>query len=146
MRAGIVVDAVLLITVPTFEVRAETLVPSEVFEGLVPMASPNAIAPASPNAIAPASPNAIAPTGHVSVQTWKLSGPKDIVHELPLHGFYLARLLSGTIAITIDGQTIKQPASKQPASAYWNVRAGATMQISVLSELAVIETTVVTKQ
>jgi hypothetical protein len=138
MRAGIVVDAVLLITVPTFEVRAETLVPSEVFEGLVPMASPNAIAPASPNAIAP--------TGHVSVQTWKLSGPKDIVHELPLHGFYLARLLSGTIAITIDGQTIKQPASKQPASAYWNVRAGATMQISVLSELAVIETTVVTKQ
>jgi hypothetical protein len=130
MRAGIVVAAVLLITVPTFEVRAETLVPSEVFEGLVPMASPNAIAP----------------TGHVSVQTWKLSGPKDIVHELPLHGFYLARLLSGTIAITIDGQTIKQPASKQPASAYWNVRAGATMQISVLSELAVIETTVVTKQ
>jgi hypothetical protein len=133
MRGGIAVDAALLITVSAFGVRAETLVPSEVFEGLITTASPNALAPPSPNAIAP--------TGHVSVQTWKLSGPKDIVHELPLHGFYLARLLSGTIAITIDGQTIKQP-----ASAYWNVGAGATMQIRVLSELAVIETTVVTKQ
>jgi hypothetical protein len=133
MRSGIVLDAALLITVSTFGVRAETLVPSEVFEGLIPTASPNAMAPASPNPIAP--------TGHVSVQTWKLSGPKDIIHELPLQDFYVAHLLSGTIATTIDGQT-----TNQPASAYWTVRAGATMEVSVLSELAVIETIVVTKQ
>ena len=47
MRSGIVVDAALLITVSTFGLRAETLVPSEVFEGLITTASPNALAPAS---------------------------------------------------------------------------------------------------
>lgn len=133
MRGGMVVGAALLITMSTFGVRAETLVPSEVFEGTVPMASPNAMAPAGPHAMAP--------TGHVSVQTWKLSGPKEVVHELPLQGFYVAHLLSGTIATTIEGQT-----TNQPASGYWTVRAGATMKVSVLSELAVIETIVVTKQ
>lgn len=124
MKHNAPIAALLFFAISAAGANAETLQANPQFEGAVPLALPEA---------APQ-------TGHVSIQTWKLSGPKDVVHEIPLQGFYIAHLLSGAIATTIDGQTVKQP-----ASAYWTVKAGASMKVSVLGELAVIETIVVTK-
>ncbi|MGH7122663.1 MAG: hypothetical protein ACREFP_27335 [Acetobacteraceae bacterium] len=103
---------------------AETPQPTTVFKGVV------AAAPTT----------GPAQSGQVSVQTWELGGPKGAAHEIPLRGFYVAHLLSGAIATTIDGQT-----TNQPPGAYWTVKAGATMQVKVLGEFAVIETIVVTR-
>jgi hypothetical protein len=61
--------------------------------------------------------------------------------EIPLRGFYVAHLLSGSISTTIDGET-----TKQPPGAYWAVKAGAAMQVRVLGEFAVLETIVTAKQ
>jgi quercetin dioxygenase-like cupin family protein len=74
---------------------------------------------------------------HVSVQSWAIAGQD---HEIPLRGFYVAHLLSGQISTTIDGQT----AGRLPGD-YWTVKAGAAMQVKVIGEVAVLETTVVTK-
>lgn len=104
--------------------KAATVPRATLFKGVVPAAP--ATGPAQ--------------SGQVSVQTWELGGPKGTAHEIPLQGFYVAHLLSGAIATTIDGQSMQQP-----PGAYWTVKAGATMQVKVLSEFAVIETIVVSK-
>jgi quercetin dioxygenase-like cupin family protein len=78
---------------------------------------------------------------HVSVQSWEIPSRNGVTHEIPLHGFYLAHLLSGDISATIDGQT-----TKQTSGSYWSVKAGATMQVKVLGEFAVLETIQTTKQ
>lgn len=114
----------LSIGIATAGAMAATLQPVTMFKGVVPAAPTTG--PAQ--------------SGQVSVQSWELGGPKGTAHEIPLRGFYVAHLLSGAIATTIDGQT-----TNQPPGAYWTVKAGATMQIKVLSEFAVIETIVVTK-
>jgi quercetin dioxygenase-like cupin family protein len=75
---------------------------------------------------------------HISVQSWGISGPE---HEIPLQGFYVAHLLSGQILATINGQT----AQHLPGD-YWTVNAGASMKVKVVGEVAVLETTVVSKQ
>jgi len=75
---------------------------------------------------------------HVSVQSWGIAGPE---HEIPLQGFYVAHLLSGQILATIDGQT-----RQHLPGDYWTVKAGATMGVNVVGEVAVLETTVVSKQ
>jgi hypothetical protein len=58
-----------------------------------------------------------------------------------LCGFYVARLVSGNISTTIDGQT-----SKRLPGDYWAVKAGATMQVKVLGAVAVLETIVAAEQ
>src|SRR5262249_11448758 len=81
---------------------------------------------------------------HVSVQSWKIAGHRDrdeVAQEIPLRGFYVAQLLSGDISTTIDGQT-----TRRAPGDYWTVKTGATMQVKVLGEFAVLETTVVAKQ
>ncbi len=81
---------------------------------------------------------------HISVESWGIAGErggKGTPQEIPLRGFYVAHLLSGDISTTIDGQT----AQHLPGD-YWAVRAGAAMQVKVLGEFAVLETTVVAKQ
>jgi uncharacterized cupin superfamily protein len=75
---------------------------------------------------------------HVSVQSWAISGQEQ---EISLQGFYVAHLLSGQILATIDGQT----AQHLPGD-YWAVNAGAAMRVKVVGEVAVLETTVVSKQ
>jgi hypothetical protein len=75
---------------------------------------------------------------HISVQTWGISGP---VQDIPLRGFYVAHLLSGQILATIDGRTT----SHLPGD-YWTVKAGAAMRVEAGGEVAVLETTVVSKQ
>ena len=104
---------------------AQTLSPSPVFEG-------NTTTPAKNG-----TPEAV----RVSVQSWGLAGKDHATHEIPLRGFYVAHLVSGSISTTIDGET-----TKQPPGAYWTVKAGATMQVKLLGEVAVLETTVVAKQ
>ena len=61
--------------------------------------------------------------------------------QIPLQGFFVAHLLSGQIFATIDGQT-----SQHLPGDYWTVRAGAAMKVKVVGEVAVLETTVVSKQ
>jgi len=92
------------------------------------------------NTATPAKNGATQPV-HVSVQSWEMGGPKGVTHEIPLRGFYVAHLLSGDISTTIDERTT-MPAP----GAYWTVKTGATMQVNVRSEVAVLETIVMAKQ
>jgi hypothetical protein len=82
-----------------------------------------------------------APTGQASVKSWEFFNKNGAVQELPLAGFYVAHLVSGKVAATIDGQTTNY----QPGS-YWTVKAGAKMQVKVLGEMAVLETITASKQ
>jgi uncharacterized cupin superfamily protein len=102
--------------------RAETLSPAAVFEG-------SASTPAK---------NGTARPVHISVQSWGISGQEQ---EIPLREFYVAHLLSGAISATIDGQT-----TEHLPGDYWIVKAGAAMRVKVIGEVAVLETTVVSKQ
>jgi hypothetical protein len=125
MKRATFAGATLTIAISTSGASAQSLSPDVVFEGAVPTAAVSGTQQSS----------------HVTVKILKFNGPKDVTHELPVQGFYIAHLRSGAVTTTIDGQT-----TRQPDDAYWTVRAGATMKINVLSELAVIETIVVTKQ
>jgi hypothetical protein len=75
---------------------------------------------------------------HVSVQSWAIAGKEQ---EMPLRGFYVAHLLSGQILATIDGQT-----TQHLPGDYWTVKDSASMKVKVGGEVAVLETTVVSKQ
>ena len=76
-----------------------------------------------------------------SVKSWELPSKNGAAQDIPLTGFYVAHLLTGRLAATIDGQTTPH----EPGS-YWTVKAGATMQVKVLGELAVLETITASKQ
>jgi hypothetical protein len=91
-------------------------------------------------ALATATKSGATQTAKISIQSWELPNQGGTEHEIPLKGFYVAHLLSGDIAATVDGQT-----TKRLPGAYWAVKVGATMQVKVLSELAVLETIVPTK-
>lgn len=100
----------------------------------------------APNPVFEAETTAVARNGatqpvHVNVQSWGLAGLNGRAQKIPLRGFYLAHLLSGSILSTIDGQ----PMPRAPGD-YWPVKSGATMQVKVRGEFAVLETIVVTKQ
>jgi quercetin dioxygenase-like cupin family protein len=101
---------------------AEALSPTPVFEA-------NTTIPAK---------NGAAEAVHVSVHSWGITGQDQ---EIPLQGFYVAHLLSGQILATIDGQTMQH----LPGD-YWTVKAGAAMRVKVVGEVAVLETTLVSKQ
>jgi hypothetical protein len=75
---------------------------------------------------------------HISVQSWAIVGQEQ---EIPVQGFYVAHLLSGQILATIDGQT-----TQHLPGDYWTVKAGAAMGVKTVGEVAVLETTVVSKQ
>jgi hypothetical protein len=117
--------ALVLSAIPLAGAIAQTLSPNPVFEGIT-------TTPAKNGAVQPV---------HISVQSWEMGGPKSVTHEIPLRGFYVAHLLSGAISATIGGQT----AEHLPGD-YWTVKSGAAMQVKVLGEYAVMETTVVSKQ
>jgi quercetin dioxygenase-like cupin family protein len=103
---------------------AQTLEPRPVFEATL-------AAPVKNGAAQPA---------NISIQSWELPNQEGAAHEIPLRGFYVAHLLSGDVSVTVDGQT----AAYVPGD-YWAVKPGATMQVKVLSELAVLETIVAAK-
>jgi uncharacterized cupin superfamily protein len=116
-------NAVLVaITVPFTGAMAQALSPTPVFEGNTTMQAKNSATQ----------------TVRVSVQAWGIAGQE---HEIPLRGFYVAHLLSGHISATIDGQT-----TEHLPGDYWTVKPGATMQVKVIGEVAVLETTVVAKE
>jgi uncharacterized cupin superfamily protein len=75
---------------------------------------------------------------HVSVQSWGIAGEEQ---EILPQGFYVAHLLSGQVSATIDGQT-----TQHLPGDYWTVKAGAAMRVKAGGEVAVLETTVVSKQ
>jgi quercetin dioxygenase-like cupin family protein len=117
------IAALVSIAIPLAGAVAQTLSPALVFEG-------NTTTPSR---------NGVAQPVRISIQSWKMSGPKSVTHEIPPRGFYVAHLLSGAILTTIDGQT-----TKRAPGDYWTVKAGADMQVKVLGEFAVLETIVVT--
>jgi quercetin dioxygenase-like cupin family protein len=81
---------------------------------------------------------------HLSVQSWGIKGDRrgdGVPQEIPLHGFYLAHLLSGEVTTTIGGETTR----RSPGD-YWAVKPGATMQVKALGDYAMLETTVISKQ
>jgi quercetin dioxygenase-like cupin family protein len=117
-----VITALLAVVGPSPGAIAQALSPSPVYEA-------NTTVPAK---------NGATEAVHVSVQSWGISGPE---HEIPLRGFYVAHLLSGQISATIDGQT-----TQHLPGDYWTVRAGAAMRVRVVGEVAVLETTVVSKR
>jgi hypothetical protein len=104
------------------EAMAQTLSPTPVFDG-------NTTIPAK---------NGATQAVHINVQSWAIAGQEQ---EIPLQGFYLAHLLSGRISATIDGQT-----TQHLPGDYWTVKAGSAMRVEVVGEVAVLETTVVSKQ
>jgi quercetin dioxygenase-like cupin family protein len=113
---------------PLASAEAQALLPAPVFEG-------KTTTPIKSGATQPV---------HITVQSWEIAGQRNRngpSHGIPLHGFYVAHLLSGDISTTIDGQT-----TKHFPGDYWTVKTGATMQVKVLGEFAVLETIVVAKQ
>jgi hypothetical protein len=84
--------------------------------------------------------NGAAQDVRITTQVWKFPGRGEALQELPMRGFYIAHLLSGTIAATTVGQAVEYK-----SGAYWSVKPGATMLIKTIGELAVIETIIVDK-
>jgi hypothetical protein len=123
-RIAAIAAGTLLAVAPVCAVAQTKLTPNSLFEGSVTTTLKDASQP-----------------GRVSVQSWEIPSRNGATQDIPLTGFYVAHLLSGRIAATIAGQTT----AHEPGS-YWTVNAGATMQVKVLSELAVLETIVVAKQ
>ena len=121
-KRAIVTTAIVAIAGPLPGVMAQAVSPTPVYEA-------NTTVPAK---------NGAAQTVHVSVQSWGISGQE---REIPLNGFCVAHLLSGQILATVDGQT-----TQHLPGDYWTVKAGASMKVKVVGEVAVLETTVVSKQ
>jgi hypothetical protein len=110
------------ISLPLAGATAPTLSPTPLFDGKTKVPSKSGATQAV----------------RVSVQSWTIFGPED---KLPLRGFYVAHLVSGQISTTIDGQKMEH----LPGD-YWAVKAGQSMQVKVVGEVAVLETIVVAKE
>ena len=117
-----VITAFIAIAGPLPGAMAQALSPTPVYEA-------NTTIPAK---------NGATQAVYVSVQAWAIAGQEQ---EMPLHGFYVAHLLSGQILATIDERT-----TQHLPGDYWTVKAGASMKVKVVGEVAVLETTVVSKQ
>jgi hypothetical protein len=124
MKRKAVVAAFALIALPLTGALAETLAPSPVFEGEI--ATPDRTGAVQPL--------------RVNVQSWGVARQEGAMQELPIQGFYIAHLRSGSVSTTIDGHT-----TKQAPGAYWAVKAGSKMQIKVDGEIAVLETITISK-
>jgi quercetin dioxygenase-like cupin family protein len=128
MKSAAISVALVAIVIPLVEAMAESLSPTKVFDG-------NTTTPIKGGAT-----QAV----HLSVQSWGIAGErggKGTAQEIPLQGFYVAHLLSGDISTTIAGQT-----TQHLPGDYWTIKSGATMQVKVLGEYAMLETIVVSKE
>lgn len=124
MIRRLALSAAMIAAVPLAAALAQTaLSPRSIFEGTAPAATPGG------------------KPVRVTVQTWAIPSRHGQLYELPLRGFYVAHLRAGDIATTVDGQTIE----REPG-AFWTVKSGATMQVKVLGEFAVLETIIPAKQ
>jgi len=121
-KCTVVITAIVAVVGPSPGAIAQDFSPTTVYEG-------NTTIPAK---------NGATQAVHVSIQSWGIAGPE---HEIPLQGFYVAHLLSGQISATIDGQT-----TQHLPGDYWTVKAGTAMRVKAGGEVAVLETTVVSKQ
>ena len=121
-KCAVLTTAAIAIVGPLPGAIAQALSPAPEYEGNTTIAAKN---------------GATEPV-HISVQARAISGQEQ---EISLQGFYVAHLLSGQILATIDGHT----APHLPGD-YWTVKAGASMKVKVGGEVAVLETTVVSKQ
>jgi hypothetical protein len=128
MKSAAISAALVAIVVPLAGAVAQNISPAKVFDGSTAI-------PAK---------NGATETVHLNVEMWRIVGKrggKEPAKEIPLRGFYVAHLLSGDISAAIDGQV-----TQHLPGDYWLVKTGATMQVTVLGEHAVLETIVVAKQ
>jgi hypothetical protein len=114
--------AIVAIAGPPAGTTAQGLSPAPVYEGDTTIQARNGASEAV----------------HVSVQSWAIAGQEQ---EIPVQGFYVAHLLSGEILATIQGQT-----TQHLPGDYWTVKGGVSMRVQAVGEVAVLETTVVSKQ
>jgi uncharacterized cupin superfamily protein len=121
-KCAVLTTAAIAIVGPLPGAIAQALSPAPVYEGKATVTAKNGATEAV----------------RISVQSWGIAGQEQ---EISLQGFYVAHLLSGQILATIDGHT----APHLPGD-YWTVKAGAAMRVKVVGEVAVLETTVVSKQ
>ena len=121
-KCAVAISAIVAVVGPSPGAIAQDFSPTTVYEG-------NTTIPAK---------NGATQAVHVSIQSWGIAGPE---HEIPLQGFYVAHLLSGQISATIDGQT-----TQHLPGDYWTVKAATAMRVKAGGEVAVLETTVVSKQ
>jgi uncharacterized cupin superfamily protein len=121
-KCAVLTTAIIAIVAPSAGAIAQALAPAPMYEG-------NTTIPAK---------NGATQAVHINVQSWGISGQEQ---EIPLKGFYVAHLLSGQILAAVDGQT-----TQHLPGDYWTVKAGAAMRVKVVGEVAVLETTVVSKQ
>ncbi len=123
MRRRLAFSVAMLVAIPLAAAFAQTtLSPRSVFEGTAPAAT------------------AGGQPVHVTVQSWAIPSRHGELYELPIRGFYVAHLQAGDIATTIDGQTTE----REPGS-FWTVKSGASMQVKVLGEFAMLETIIPVK-
>ncbi|MGH6793821.1 MAG: hypothetical protein ACREDD_07805 [Methylocella sp.] len=128
MRCIAICAALVAIAIPTARAAPPVLSPTREFEGSTTIAARNGTMESI----------------HVSVEMWRIvgeRGPKGPTYEIPLRGFYVAHLANGEMWTTIGGQT-----TRRTTGDYWTVKPGGAMQVRVLGELALLETTVVAKQ
>jgi hypothetical protein len=121
-KCAVAISAIVAVVGPSPGAISQALAPTPAYEA-------NTTIPAK---------NGATQAVHVSVQSWGISGQE---REIPLNGFCVAHLLSGQILATVDGQT-----TQHLPGDYWTVKAGAAMRVEVVGEVAVLETTVVSKQ
>ena len=121
-KSIVVTIAIVAIAGPPPGAIAQGLSPTPVYEGDTTIQAKNGASEAV----------------HVSVQSWAIAGQEQ---EIPVQRFYVAHLLSGQILATIQGQT-----TQHLPGDYWTVKAGAAMRVKVVGEIAVLETTIVSKQ
>jgi hypothetical protein len=125
MKPLSVLTALITLAIPANGTMGEVLSPSPVSEASSTIQARNG----APQAV------------HITVQSWAISGQGHATTEIPLHGFYVAHLISGHILGTIDGKT-----TEHLPGDYWSVAPGEALQVKVLNEGAVLETIVVAKQ
>ncbi len=127
MTRYILPTSLLVVAICAATTAAQTLAPRQQFQSDITV-------PAT---------NGTTQTARVIVQSWEISGSRTRQSpslQIPLMGFYLARLVSGEIQAIIDGR-----AAKKTTGQYWVVPTGTIMQVQAVGELAVLETTVVAK-
>jgi hypothetical protein len=113
--------ALIAVAIPLVSASAQPLSPMQGFEGSTTLSK-----------------NGATQSVHISVQSWRIV---DQAREIPVRGFFVAHLLSGQISTIIDGKT-----TEHLPGDYWTVKPDEIMRVKVIGEVAVLETTLVTKE
>jgi quercetin dioxygenase-like cupin family protein len=116
--------AAVIFSISAAPVIAQVLTPAPISEVDIPVAR-----------------NGAPETLRVSRQSWAIPGQNHQPIAIPLPGFYIAHLISGHMLATIGDKT-----TEHLPGDFWSVPSGSSLQVKVLGEAAVLETTAFAKQ